>query len=191
MRQPDRTLTLDNIDAIIRDEYTDISALGGSIHGLTGLPLLKALKRTPLANGPYPGVTLFEAANRVMTDLVILHGVAGLLREQIFPFTSYRVEFGHEHYNYFDIEASSNDLTLIGEAFNVAPSFFTIKKGSALNKLREKGSNADIRLIMVNEDAVSTSYAPKDEDGLHYVFVNIDTRQIRVLPKPTEIPRQV
>lgn len=186
MRQTERTLTLDNIDAIIRDEYADISALGGSIHGLSGLPLLKALKRTPLADGPYPKVTLFEAANRVMTDLVILHGVAGLLRDRVFPFTSYRVEFGHENYNDFDIQASGDDLNLIGEAFNVAPSFFTIKKGSALKKLRGNGASANIKVIMVNEDAVNSSYSPMTEPGLHYVFVNIDTGKIRVLPMPSD-----
>lgn len=184
MQQTDRTLTLNNIDAIIQAEYADLSTLGESIHGLTGLPLIRALKRTPLQNGPYPGVTLFEAANRVMTDLVILHGVAGLFREGIFPFTSYRVEFGHENYNDFDIQASDDNLKLIGEAFNVAPSFFTIKKGSALKKLREKGASANIKVIMVNEDAVNSSYSPKTEPGLHYVFVNIDNGQIRIVPTP-------
>lgn len=190
MLQRERTLTLNNIDAIIHDEYADLAVLGTSIKGLTGLPLLKALKRDALAEGPYPGVTLFEAANRVMTDLVILHGVAGLLREQVFPFTSYRVEFGHENHNEFDIQASANNFKLIGEAFNVALSFFGNKKGSALKKLREKGSDADIKLIMVNEDAVLPSYVPETEPTLYYVFVNIDNRQIRVVPKPTATPQE-
>lgn len=37
-------------------------------------------------------------------DLVILHGVAGLL-EGVFPFTEYTVEFGNEDRNGFDIRA--------------------------------------------------------------------------------------
>ncbi len=186
MLQRERTLTLINIDAIIHDEYADLAVLGTSIKGLTGLPLLKALKRDALAEGPYPGVTLFEAANRVMTDLVILHGVAGLLKKRVFPFSSYTVEFGHENFNNHDIQASNENLTLVGEAFNVAESFFTVKKGKALKKLRNYGSSANIRLIMVNEDAVNSIYSPKTEPGLHYVFVNIDNGQIRVVPTPQE-----
>ena len=63
-------------------------------------------------------MTLFEAANRVMTDLVILHGVKSLLEYEIFPFHTYTVEFGNEDRNDFDLSASNKTgEKLIGEAF--------------------------------------------------------------------------
>lgn len=44
-------------------------------------------------------------------------------------------------------------LQLVGEAFNVAPSFFQGKKRSALKKLREQRDKATYRIIMLNSDA--------------------------------------
>lgn len=71
--------------------------------------------------GPYPGVTLFEAANRIMTDLVTLHGVAWLLKNKVFPFDSYAVGFGNENDLGFNIRAGGVDgETLVGEVSNVA-----------------------------------------------------------------------
>jgi hypothetical protein len=185
MQQMERTLTSDNIDSIINDLYVSLSSLGESIKGKVGVQLFTALKREKLIGGPYPGVTLFEAANRVMSDLVILHGVAGLLKAHVFPFTAYTVEFGNEDNNGFDIRASSSNCDLVGEAFNVAPSFFQGKKGTALKKLRDKAASAKIRLVMFNDDAVTAAYSPTLEEGIHYVFVNIETGSIRVEPLPT------
>jgi len=182
MRQKERTLTPKNVDRIIQEFVGSINGIGGSIKGKTGLGLLEALKREKLKAGPYPGVTLFEAANRTMTDLVILYGVAWLLKEKIFPFDSYTVEFGNEDKNGFDIKAKASGKTLLGEAFNVAPSFFQIKKSSMLKKLRHKGKNADFRIIMVNHDAVANGYAPKSEAGLYYVVVNVSSGKARIVP---------
>lgn len=182
MKQKERTLTPKNVDRIIQKFVSSIKDLGGSIKRKTGLSLLEALKRDQLKTGPYPGVTLFEAANRIMTDLVILHGVAWLLKEKIFPFNSYTVEFGNEDKNGFDIKARIGGKTLVGEAFNVAPSFFQIKKSSMLKKLRHNGEKADYRIIMVNHDAVANNYAPKSEAGLYYVVVNIGSGEARIVP---------
>jgi hypothetical protein len=183
MQQIVRVLTAENVETIQREFRGSLASIGESIQGKTGVPLLAALKREKLVGGPYPGVSLFEAANRIMSDLVILNGVSGLLRERVFPFTSYTVEFGNENKNGFDIRAASGEETLVGEAFNVAPSFFQIKKASALKKLRRAGSQATYRIVMFNDDAASQDYSPKPEAGLHHVLVGTESGIVQVRPR--------
>jgi hypothetical protein len=184
MLQNERTLNESNIGAITEEFYASLAPIGESIKGKTGVPLFIALKREKLVGGPYPNVSLFEAANRIMSDLVILRGVAWLLQNSIFPFSSYTVEFGNEDENGFDIQASSGIVLLVGEAFNVAPSFFQTKKSSALKKLRRNGSNASYRILMFNEDAVLPTYSPKPEDGFYYVLVEVESGRVQVKPNP-------
>lgn len=184
MLQNERTLNESNIGAIIEDFYKSLASIGESIQGKTGIPLFIALKREKLVGGPYPNVSLFEAANRIMSDLVILKGVSWLLQKGQFPFLSYTVEFGNEDENGFDIKASSGTVTLVGEAFNVAPSFFQTKKSSALKKLRRDGSNATYRILMFNNDAVSSCYSPKPEVGFYYVLVDVESDFVQVNPNP-------
>jgi hypothetical protein len=185
MKQEERSLTLKNIDRITRQRVGSIKSIGDSIKGKSGIRLLKALKRDAVKTGPYPNVTLFEAANRIMTDLVILRGVAWLLKKKKFPFNAYTVEFGNEDQNGFDIKASAGGKTLVGEAFNVAPSFFQIKKSAMLKKLKRNGRREDYRIIMVNDDAVAKDYTPRTERGFYYVIVDIDSGRARIFPSET------
>lgn len=180
MQQPIRVLTPSNIEAITVDFHQELTSIGKSIAGLTGLQLLVAIKRFRIGHGPYPDVTLFEAANRIMSDLVILHGVGRLMRERTFPFEEYTVEFGNENRNGFDIWAQSGPSTLAGEAFNVAPSFFQGKKRTSLKKLREKAAGATYRLIMFNEDAPPTGYVARGEDGIQQIAVHIPVPEFRI-----------
>jgi hypothetical protein len=185
MQQVERVLNASNIEAITTDFCASLASIGESIRGKTGVALFTALKREKLVGGPYPGVSLFEAANRIMSDLVILKGVAGLLSESTFPFSSYTVEFGNEDRNGFDIRAASASASLVGEAFHVAPSFFQAKKGSALRKLRRDGAAASYRVLMFNDDAASQSYFPKPEAGLHHILVGVESGNVRVTPNPS------
>ena len=89
---------------------------------------------------------------------------------------------GNEDDNGFDIRASAGIFTLVGEAFNVAPSFFQSKKGSALKKLRRDGANATYRILMYNDDAVSPNYIPKSDFGLHHIIVGVESGHIQVKP---------
>ena len=173
MLQHERVLTSANVGNLLKLFSAQIDQIGHSIAGKTGLGLIETLKRERLGIGPYPDVTLFEAANRIMSDLVILHGVAWLLKEQAFPFAEYTVEFGNEDKNGFDIMAKRGGKTLVGEAFNVAPSFFQGKKLSALKKLRKNGTSADYRVLLINHDAVRETYLAKGERDLFYLFVNV------------------
>jgi len=115
-----------------------------------------------------------------MTDLVTLHGVQWLLKQKTFPFRRYKVEFGIGNEGAHDILASEGGKALIGEVFNVVPSFFPIKKAAALKKLRASKVQANYKVILVNHDAVPASYVPKPRDGEYFLFVNIETGECRV-----------
>jgi hypothetical protein len=119
-----------------------------------------------------------------MTDLVILYGVKWLLNHGAFPFDSYTVEYGHGNKQGFDITACANGRTLIGEAFNVAPSFFQIKKNSMLKKLRGPSAKADFKIVMFNQDAVAAAYVPKPRNNEFFVLVEVGTGDARTIPDP-------
>ncbi|MFJ2483891.1 hypothetical protein ACIOWE_26900 [Pseudomonas sp. NPDC087598] len=142
-----------------------------------------ALKRDRLGHGPYPDVSLFEAANRIMSDLVILHGIGALLKGRLFPFDEYIVEFGNENRNSFDIRAESQSGTLAGEAFNAASSFFGTKKRAALKKLRSKALEQSFRVIMFNAEGPRSGIRP-EVDGIFQIAVDITTGSIEVHPEP-------
>jgi hypothetical protein len=174
-------LTKKNIVGEIAKYLFDISQVGVSLRGRTGLPLLEALKREHLDSGRYPGVTLFEAANRIMTDLVILRGVAGMMNSTLFSFfDEYTVEYGSENNNGFDLRANHGECQLIGEAFNVAPTFFPVKRNSAMKKLRDTSQASTHRILMYNSDAISKSYKPRHIKGWYHVVVDINTGQVDI-----------
>jgi hypothetical protein len=168
-------LTQQNIRQTLNDYLASVEHLGTSISALKGIPLFEALKRDHLESGPYPGVTLFEAANRVMTDLVMLYGVRWLLASAAFPFTEYSVEYGNEDKKGFDIQATAGGKVLIGEVFNVARSFFPVKKNATLKKLRRPQSKADFKLVMFNSDAVLPEYSPQLRANERFVVVRVGT----------------
>lgn len=168
-----RSLNIRNIDMAIIKYEKSIKNISGGIGDKTGIDLFHSIKREKLNDGPYPNVTLFEAANRIMTDLVILHGVNWLLKEHMFPFNSYTVEYGNEDNNAHDIIANKNGSKLTGEAFNVAKSFYQGKKTSMLRKLRKPENKATYKIILANSDAVNDNYEPKLNTGEHIVFIDI------------------
>lgn len=178
----ERNLNQQNIDAAITEYEELIESIDGNLSGLRGVKLFQCIKRQPLNSGPYPHVTLFEAANRIMTDLVILKGVKWMLESNLFPFNEYSVEYGNEDNNDHDILALNNGMTLNGEAFNVAPSFFAGKKSSAIKKLRASKNKTDYIVILMNADAVGESYSPKLKEKEFFVFVDIISGKARVLP---------
>lgn len=181
MHQSSTTLSKANIDQTLADYLASVEDLGESIANLRGFRLFEALKRDVVGKGPYPTVTLFEAANRIMTDLVILYGVRWLLKHALFPFDTYVVEYGNDDTQGFDIRASSGGSALIGEAFNVAPSFFQGKKRSMLKKLRQPTALADFKLIMFNHDAVTPEYVPETGEREFYVVVRVGTEEARAV----------
>ena len=187
MQNFESALTKENIQKILEDYAAKVEEIGHSVQGQKGHALLASIKRDKVNVGPYPHVTLFEAANRIMTDLVILHGVKWLLENEIFPFDTYTVEYGNENKNDFDLCASNDaEKHLIGEAFNVAQSFFQGKKSAMLKKLRKEDGVADYKIVMFNHDAISPSYSPQIEEGFYYVIVNVSESSARVLFKKSK-----
>jgi len=176
-----KSLTINNIDKSIRlfeRLVSDISISEPS----TGLGLLNKLKREPIGKHPmYGHVSYFEAANRIMTDAVILKGVKWLLEAPNFPFAEYKVDYGNDNTQDHDVMSEANGSVLVCEAFNVAPSFFQGKKAKMLEKLRQNNS-ANFSIIMVNEDAVSMNYSPSIKKDEYILLVDIFGNKTRMLP---------
>ena len=72
--------------------------------------------------------------------------------------------------------AENEDERLVGEAFNVAPSFFQAKKAAMLRKLRMPENREGLKLILANADAIGESYRPKLRANEHMVLVDVFTR---------------
>jgi len=178
----EKAISKANAGQLITNYLKLVEQVGNPVANFKGLRLVQALKREAVEAGPYPKVTLFEAANRIMSDLVILYGVKWLLDNNVFPFGTYTVEYGIDDKNAFDIEATSAGKKLIGEAFNVARAFFQTKKTSVLKKLRQRDVSADYKIIMFNHDAVERSYKPKPEKDEFFVFVQVGTDDSCMVP---------
>jgi hypothetical protein len=176
------TLTSATIESAIAEYHALIKGMGSHIDGMRGIELFKALKRTVVTDGPHPGVSLFEAANRIMSDLVIYYGVRGLLRGSRFPYKSYTVDLGHTDTQTFDLRAETGGRTLVGEACNVASSFFATKRLAMSKKLRRLGGSAVDRLVMYNHDAVTRGYRPRLQQGEAHVQVNIGDGSVTIFP---------
>lgn len=87
------------------------------------------------------------------------------------PFDEYSVALGVE--GGYDLMASDGACRLVGEAFNVASSFFQTKKGTMLKKLRAE--DAAYRLVVSNADAVERPeyYIAKSEPAMLYLPVDV------------------
>ena len=79
-----RRLTVGNVGTALAEYSEEIASVGGKIQGKLGLKLLHEVKREPIGTGPYPDVTLFEAANRIMTDPALRVWVVGTASHQLF-----------------------------------------------------------------------------------------------------------
>ena len=166
-----RTLNESNIDEAIKMYLDSLNKIPLSISADSILNFLNRIKRDKVLSGPYPDVSLFESANRIMTDLTILFGVRELLGGAIpeLDFREYQVEFGNENKNPHDISAESGGRKLIGEAFNVSKSYFHTKKSSALKKLNNHEDKNQIILLLYNSDAKDVHVNPKlSETEFHF-----------------------
>ena len=176
MENISRQLTKDNIDETISQYLDLLKTVPINIQTDNVFGLLHKIKREKMSTGPYPNVSLFEAANRMMTDLTILYGIRSLLTKNIFDFEfdNYLVEFGNESFNKHDIISEKDGFSLFGEAFNVAESFFQTKKSSSLKKLRKSKTEKDIILIIYNSDAIKKNYLPKSIKNEFHLSIKID-----------------
>ena len=151
-----RSLNKENINEAIEAYKVLLKDIPLKIEETNLLALLTRLKRGEIGSGPWKNVSIFEAANRIMTDLVILFGVKKIIDGE-FPelkaFTHFDIELGNENKNDHDIISRANGKVLIGEAFNVAPSFFNVKKSKSVKKLLTNKLTADHLILLCNADS--------------------------------------
>jgi len=172
----DTELTKDNINKVI-DKYKELlKDFPLTINSSNILKLLQLLKRENIGKGPYPNVSMFEAINRIMTDLVILCGVKELLYKGLegIIFNKINVEYGHNNKQLHDIMAYENEITLHGEAFNVSKSLFQTKKRTSLKKLQKNIKGNTKLIIIFNNDAINNNLL-KQNNNVNFLPVDIST----------------
>lgn len=171
-----RILNSQNIDNAILLYKEKMASIPFVFESHDIVSFLKKIKRERLQTGPYPNVTLFESANRIMTDLTILYGIRELLNNKIpeINFDNYEIEYGNGNKRDHDVMAENSYQNLIGEAFNVAPSFFHVKKYASLKKLRRNAGENTLKLLIYNADAVKADYKYKSELNEWHLTVDID-----------------
>jgi hypothetical protein len=179
-KQARMTLNTNNIDTEIMHYLSDARAIKLPMQGEDIIEFIRIAKREPLQSGPYPSVSMFEAFNRILSDLVVLLGVRILLRKEILqigrlPYTEYNVALGIEDGN--DINAFHKgppSSKLCGEAFNVSRGYFQTKKSHARKKLMRNG-DAYHRVILFNSDAVSdpSQYRKVADRALFYIPIDV------------------
>ena len=171
-----RKLNLGNIDLVISEYVKGLEEIPLHIEAENFIDFMNLIKRKKLSYGPYPHVTLFEASNRIMTDLVILFGVKKLLNNEIneIRFDEYTVEYGNEDKNEHDITAEKSGIKLKCEAFNVSSSFFQGKKSMMLKKLRANKKDNEILLLLFNDDALNENQKLKLEENEFYLPVKVE-----------------
>lgn len=130
--------------------------------------MIQILKRDFQTVGPYQNITLFEALNRIGSDLVLLSGAEKIFNgaiEEIIPETIH-LRMGNT--DGFDFEVMCTDHKIIyGEAFNAAPSFCKAKMRSAIRKLNKNknGRKSDPSIILINKEVedVMETYRQKSK----------------------------
>lgn len=169
-------LNPENIDAEIRKYLNLIDAIELPERQGTNIEYMLSLKRGKIQKGPYPNVSIFEASNRILSDIVILFGIRELLFNPRIGtidllFRKYQARLGNE--DGFDIEAEFKGENLIGEAFNVARSFFPEKMRKMRAKL-SKEPTYSYRLMIFNADAVPDIgyYQGLSEQSMMYLPVD-------------------
>lgn len=173
-----RTLTRDNLASEIQKYLTDLATLEVPKLPSEAIPLFTALKRGRVKRGNYPDLSLFEVANRVMSDLVVLAsaerilgaGFPGLAGER--P-DAVQVCLGIE--KGWDLEGSlGGRRRFAGECFNVAPSFFATKWGKSMKGL-EGLKDVTHRVMAFNGDATEdrAKYERKSSTEWTYLLVDV------------------
>lgn len=176
-------ITEKNIDKKIKDYMRSLLEIEAAIKHKSTIEMFLAIKRNEIGYGPYPRVSLIEAANRSMSDLVNLYAIKYLLNRKSvakvnLPFDRYNLIFGNDHG--IDIYSEKGDNVLLGEGFNVARSYFPIKRRQevkSLNKEHVKNfSDKNVfKLIAFNSEAVEypNNYLLKSNQELMYLPITL------------------
>jgi hypothetical protein len=131
--------------------------------------LLNNVKRNPAVIGPYKDLTVFEALNRIGSDLVLLSGAQQLFDGKVKEIKPDRILLRMGNTGGFDFEVFLKSGEIIyGEAFNAAPSFCKSKMRQAIKKLMENvDSKSNKALVFANSDVknILEGYVNKQENS--------------------------
>lgn len=143
--------------------------------------LIDNIKRSPEKIGPYQHISIFEALNRIGTDLVLLSGATKLFKEEIHEIKPKSIQLRMGTNKGFDIEVKVEKNKIIyGEAFNAAESFCKIKMRQAIHKLIDENPDNKAKevIIFMNEEVEKTieNYENKKENKskikIHRIYCN-------------------
>jgi hypothetical protein len=113
--------------------------------------LIENVKRSPVVIGPYQKISVFEALNRIGSDLVLLDGTEKLFTEGLEKNIPSKVLLRMSTIKGYDFEVHFEDKRIIyGEAFNASLSFCNTKMRQAIDKFIQNGEEAGI--VFVNEE---------------------------------------
>ena len=120
--------------------------------------VLRELKRDLKKQiGPYTDITIFEAANRIATDLTMMDGILKMFSNGTIGIED-RVEIrlgtmqGKDKGD-FTVYSGDEIEKGKGESFNVASSFFRSKMSKTLRSWK---GNSSLKYIIFNEDCLNT-----------------------------------
>ncbi len=114
--------------------------------------LIQSVKRNPEKIGPYKDISVFEALNRIGTDLVLLAGATNLFNSELTEITPKKIKLNMGTIRGFDfiVEITGNKY-IYGEAFNAAESFCNEKMRQAIHKLTDNPENyTNSAIVFVN-----------------------------------------
>jgi hypothetical protein len=116
--------------------------------------VLSNLKRETFSIGPYTGITVFEAANRIASDLTLIEGVLNLFKKKFISHSAtVKLLLGTMQVdNKGDFSIFDNGSELQGEAFDVAPTFFKAKLYKTITKW---GNDKFLKYIIFNQDCLN------------------------------------
>lgn len=114
------------------------------------------VKRVKWQIGPYKNLTVFEIANRIYSDLVVLEGAQKVFENpKAFQLEDVLdINLLLSNISGYDLTIRTSAGKVHGEAFNVAPSFFKGKIRTCIKKL-EKDDEVNRALLFFNSDAIS------------------------------------
>jgi hypothetical protein len=113
--------------------------------------LIENVKRSPVEIGPYQKISVFEALNRIGSDLVLLAGAEKLFIEGISGKKPSKILLRMSTIRGYDYEAHfENKMVIYGEAFNASPSFCNEKMRQAIKKHIDDKKKEGV--VFVNEE---------------------------------------
>jgi hypothetical protein len=119
------------------------------------------LKRDKFDIGKYRQITVFEAANRMASDLVLLEGLP-LIAEK-YSATNFKVLLGnHAIEQQGDFALEIDGKWWEGEAFSTAESFFHPKLSATRSKWNKQGNGHLFRFILFNTSARKKAEKPSN-----------------------------